>query len=796
MALSKQLAYGAIVLAIALILIFGRGDRVSATTPAESIAQGKIAYDRGDFATAIGAWERAEAGYQQARDPIGVAGSQLNRARALVAMGFDRRACKLLTETVGTNADVCTSALPKPSQRNLPPNLQVLAGNALGDVLRLLGNFEAAQAILVQTARIRSLTDGDRAPILATMANIWRDLGERERDRTGIIGTANAVVNSSIESTGGDAATNYQRAISCYRQAGTFAAEIDLYSLQGELVRYLSERGENPATIDLWQSQFDRGFDPRLADRLLASPDDYTTNTQRINLARSAILASQPQWEIAIKLLNRAIDRHTGQNPLFVEATGTLGWLYERKGEWESALKFTRSAISTAAAADRDRLYQWEWQLGRILQHQPQPDRARASAAYDRAIVALENTRREIRIANTDAQFSLRDRVDTLYREAIDLDLRVQQPDLARIVTRMDALKLAELENFLQCQLGNYQPIGKFATDANAIVFYPIVLVDRLEVILGLGNQRFARFSVPVTRRQLEATIDRFRTNLNQPQYGWQDEAAAQLYEWTIRPAQKYLPPTAKQLVFVMDGALQNIPVAAFYDRSSQQYAIDRYAIAVTPGLQMLGAKTPRSDRATILIGGLTANTRSVTRSGVTYEPLTNVAAEVRTIKTLFNRSTQLVGKDFTQTEIQRHLAHNSVAILHLSTHGRFSSDPRETFIAMADGTSLDLDRLRTTLDRQLDLMVLSACETATGDRRAALGLAGVAIRSGAASTLASLWSVDDRATTILMQQFYRSISQSGITKAEALRTAQIAIHQQYPHPYYWAAFVLVGNWL
>jgi CHAT domain-containing protein len=138
--------------------------------------------------------------------------------------------------------------------------------------------------------------------------------------------------------------------------------------------------------------------------------------------------------------------------------------------------------------------------------------------------------------------------------------------------------------------------------------------------------------------------------------------------------------------------------------------------------------------------------------------------------------------------------------MIHLATHGRFSSDPRQTFIVTDGGKSLDLNSLRSMLKQApnaLDLLVLSACETATGDRRAALGLAGTAIRSGAASTLASMWSVDDRSTAQLMQKFYVTLTQTNrVSKAEALRVAQRETRQQYPHPYYWASFVLVGNWL
>jgi len=99
-----------------------------------------------------------------------------------------------------------------------------------------------------------------------------------------------------------------------------------------------------------------------------------------------------------------------------------------------------------------------------------------------------------------------------------------------------------------------------------------------------------------------------------------------------------------------------------------------------------------------------------------------------------------------------------------------------------------------------LELLVLSACETAAGDNRSALGLAGVAVRSGARSTVATLWRVDDQATATLISEFYNQLvkaNQTGISKAEALRRAQLTILKkpEYQSPYYWGAYVLLGNW-
>lgn len=98
---------------------------------------------------------------------------------------------------------------------------------------------------------------------------------------------------------------------------------------------------------------------------------------------------------------------------------------------------------------------------------------------------------------------------------------------------------------------------------------------------------------------------------------------------------------------------------------------------------------------------------------------------------------------------------------------------------------------------RPIEILILSACQTAAGDKRAALGLAGVAVRSGARSTIATLWSVQDNSTAELITHFYAALKQPGITRAEALRQAQLSLLRSldYQHPYYWAPFVLVGNW-
>ena len=143
--------------------------------------------------------------------------------------------------------------------------------------------------------------------------------------------------------------------------------------------------------------------------------------------------------------------------------------------------------------------------------------------------------------------------------------------------------------------------------------------------------------------------------------------------------------------------------------------------------------------------------------------------------------------------------------VIHLATHGQFSSQIDKTFLLAHDNELklVELDRLLRDRDRvqknSLDLLVMSACETAVGDNRATLGLAGVAVKAGAQSTLASLWKVKDTSTAVLMGEFYRELKTGNISKAEALRRAQLKVMKEYSNfsaPLYWAPFILVGNWL
>ncbi|HEY9643680.1 MAG TPA: CHAT domain-containing protein, partial [Coleofasciculaceae cyanobacterium] len=331
--------------------------------------------------------------------------------------------------------------------------------------------------------------------------------------------------------------------------------------------------------------------------------------------------------------------------------------------------------------------------------------------------------------------------------------------------------------------------------DPQAAVIYPMILPNQMAVIVALPNQPLRYHQTPLAQPEVEQILTEMRQSLRPTAFveDWLP-VVQRVYDLLLRPVETELADSGvKTLVFVPDGLLRSLPMAALHD--GQHYLIEKYSVVFTPGLQLLQPQSLERLRLQVLLAGL-----SQAREG--FSALPNVAVEIDQIESEIPAQV-LLDQSFTRRSFQDRIDSAPLSIVHLATHGQFSSNAEDTFILTWDGriNVNQLDQLLRAREGNLspiELLVLSACQTATGDRRAALGMAGVAVRSGARSTLASLWSVSDRSTAALMIEFYRELGQPGISRAEALRHAQVALlHQDdYASPYYWAPFVLLGNWL
>ncbi|MFV0275606.1 MAG: CHAT domain-containing protein, partial [Parahaliea sp.] len=241
------------------------------------------------------------------------------------------------------------------------------------------------------------------------------------------------------------------------------------------------------------------------------------------------------------------------------------------------------------------------------------------------------------------------------------------------------------------------------------------------------------------------------------------------------------------------DGALRTIPLAALHD--GERFLIERYALATTPGLMLLDPKPFAGKTYSVLAGGLSESVQG-------FAALPSVDRELGALRQLLS-ATVLKNSAFTLDRVGQELSEGGYSVVHFATHGQFGSSYDDSFLLTYDDKLLINDLGRSIGSRMaggetLELLVLSACETAAGDDRAALGLAGVALKSGARSALATLWEVDDRATLDIVQEFYAQLATGTVSKARSLQRAQMKLIADGTngHPGKWAPFLLIGNWL
>ena len=495
---------------------------------------------------------------------------------------------------------------------------------------------------------------------------------------------------------------------------------------------------------------------------------------------------------------------HIGDTRMRSYADGYLGHLYETERRYDESLHLTRQAIFSAQAANApESLYRWQWQLGRLLAHTGQVDEA--ISAYDQAATALRPIRMEVNTTLATGAVTGEEMVRPLFFEQADLlfkkssstdDAKAAEQYLGRARDAIESYKADELRDYFrdQCVDALQARLTKLDTvSSTTAVIYPIIFPSRTEVLISFSTG-LVRHSVPITAAQLTEEVRAFRRTVEKRTTLEYLSHAQQIYDWLIRPLESELiRHKIETLVFVPDGALRTIPFSALHDGTS--FLIQHYAVAMTPGLYLTDPHPLDRTKIRFLAGGLTKSVQG-------FPSLPYVAEEVETVRTLY-QADQLLNQDFRTTNLEQELRESRYGILHIATHGQFSTDANDSFLLTFDGklTMTKLDQLiglfRYRQD-PLELLTLSACQTAVGDDRAALGLAGVAIKAGARSALATLWYINDEASAALISEFYRQLRDPSVSKAVAIQRAQIKLlgDRVYDHPAYWSPFLLLNNWL
>jgi CHAT domain-containing protein/Flp pilus assembly protein TadD len=368
--------------------------------------------------------------------------------------------------------------------------------------------------------------------------------------------------------------------------------------------------------------------------------------------------------------------------------------------------------------------------------------------------------------------------------------------------------------------------------DQNAVLIYPLVLSDRLELVLVTPFGAPARYPVSVNATTLNAAIVEFRQALEDP-LSDPRPIAQQLYAWLIEPMVNDLVAIgAETILYAPDGVLRYIPLAALHD--GDQWLVETYRINHITAASLQNFTLRPSAQPLILAAAFSEGSFEVQIGSRSFffGGLPFAGVEVENLALTFpNATTLFVNDRFSRSLVEPLM--DSHTIVHLATHAAFvPGSPADSFILFGNGDRLSLDELNSDHWRgrfnRVELVVLSACETGVGDNLGngaeILGFGYLMQEAGAAAAIASLWQVSDGGTQLLMNAFYHHLTQ-GMTKAEALHAAQTdLIHGDFTvigleqradidvvsrhtglnttvvgrlsHPYYWAPFILIGNGL
>ncbi len=764
--------------------------------------QGTLQLAQGKSETALNTWKQATKIYTQIPDQSGIIRTQINQALALRSLGLYRRASNTLEQLEETTLQ---------SQPN--DALKAAAYSNLGNLLRSVSSLDKAQEALQTSLKIaRTLNSPeDISAALLGLGNTARSQGDKEQAIQYYQESAasaiffntqfNAYVNQLdllLETERLEAAraivTQLQTLV---KQLPTTRPAIyaQIHFAQTLLAHYQTQPN---LKIDTERWRHGDAGTRRRGDKEAETFSSFILNASSskfdISLTEIAQLLAHAQQQ-AQRLKDRVAESY---------ALGYLGKLYEQAQQWQAAENLTRQALAPAQNTP-EIAYRWQWQLGRLLKAQDK--KQEAIIAYSGAYNTLKLLRGDLAAANPDIKFTFRDEVEPIYRELVDLLLQSEKPsqkNLEQARQVMEALQVAELENFFQSAcLDSTVQVDRVIDqeDLTAAVLYPIILEDRIEVILKLpGDETLINHpSTKVSRQKVEDTLKGFRTNLQRPSALSAKKHGQTLYNWLIKPARPYLEDhNIKTLIFVLDGLLRNIPMAALYD--GEQYLVENYATTLILGLDVRNpiplGRTPMN----VLAASLTEPPSGIGR----FATLHNANPELDQIEAVGVPTAFIRDQDFTKTALEQQLERSNFDIVHLATHGQFGDNPEETFILAADGKIpleefSELFRTQESATNQaIELLILSACKTAKGNNRAVLGIAGTAIQAGARSVIASLWSLDDQSSLTFAKEFYQNLGQSGVSRAQALQQAQKAMLEKpdFKSPLFWAPYILVGSWL
>lgn len=808
-----------LVLGLALLSQSKHLDLVQANqsiAPSALTNEGFAQFKAGDAATALKIWKRAAELYHQQGSQEGQLGNFVNQSLAMRSLGQFPQACQVLARDVlklsdalcfkqlyrsSTSAQEFTTAITQLQ----PTPINRLALYHLSEMLRLIGDLPnariALEALLKQNSEQLSIQE-----IYLSFGNLERASFLQLRDKLG------RSASDEFDTLLIQLCNQAEKTLQYYQMAARTnetleMAQLNELSFLANLTKWLQTQQNNdlPELQKLAQTVTER----RNVLLSIVFHSDFTQLSSidriyaQLNLVNSLLefskeKAAQPFATKAHQASQRLQDKRAISFSL-----GALGRISAKAKNFRAAQAQLTEAMTIAQSISAwDIAYQWQRELALIAKQQGNIQSA--LQYYGAAIESLDQVRGNLLSITPDLQFSFQDQVEPIYRDFMALLVSQPNPNLRRVIQTYERLKLAELENFLQCGRLELTPLSQKFPTSKSTLFYILDLNQTVGVIVQTENQmKSYTANAETVRNSVDGLIFNLQnavqdTELKLPSESVLRSYSEPLYRQLIAPAeQAKLVDEKSSLVFIMDTAFQGIPLGLLHDGTD--YLIAHYPMSLSIGSQ-LRATPHRDNKLTALVAALSQPSPSFQDPRVRSLklPLSNVESEVRAIQAILP-VTKLLNERFTLAKFQSDLSKSSYNIVHIATHGQFSSFPDETFLIGWDQliTAPQLSSLlksRFQPNAGLDLLVLSACQTAQGDKRSPLGLAGIAAQSGAKTTLASLWLIDDTATAIFIQHFYENLK-SGQTAEIALQKAQMKLRQTstYTNPYFWSAFVLIG---
>ena len=485
-----------------------------------------------------------------------------------------------------------------------------------------------------------------------------------------------------------------------------------------------------------------------------------------------------------------------------------MGGLYESTKQFDDAIILTQKSIFYAQQIKDSSyvLYLYNWQLGRL--YRQTGNIQKAIKHYKKAIEQLAPIRQQIYHSDLVKKNVFDRKIKPVYLELSEIYYNLAASETAQLSPgvygnyikkawmTMDEVKSAELEDIFDDPCVSYQKEKNLQLESDlgsVAVIYFIPFPEKPGLIMRLPNG-FKHLRIDIKTKEFNKMIYRLRKEI--PRWGIFEEDAAKLYKLIISPIYNDLKEQkVKTLVVASDGAMRLLPFSIFFS-PDEQFLIEKFEIVTIPALHLTRLGQTNRHAPNGLFCGIT---QAQTIGKIKFDALPRISKELESITKIVPGDV-FMDEEFTVSNLKSKITKKKYSVVHLATHGEFGSIPDKTFLVTHKSqlTMNTLEKLiKQTQSSTIDLLTLSACQTAIGDERAAFGLAGGAVKAGAKCAIATLWSVDDYASQKIITEFYRNVYQKKFSKAKAMQQAQLTLIEkiQYWHPAVWSAFLVIGNW-